>query len=286
MPVRQFDGRRCFAARRAANLTQTQLGKALGLSKTPISEWEASKSSPPPERFPAIADVLGQSLDALFPRLGEPDLRDLRCDAGFTQAQAAEQMGISRLPLGNAESGKRKLNDAYVPALADLYGVSRDDLLVAQERSFGVLSSAPSETELAPKTLGQKITHLLRRRPLSDQQIADAINRQAAFDAVDAASVEVLRTDGAEAEQIRAGLPPDSLYHGLGDAFGVTPFFFAPGEEIERQVLERLEFLNLLRSDGVSLAARGASRGVSSEMLATLSEVLLRHEDEKGKPAS
>ncbi|AJC54990.1 helix-turn-helix transcriptional regulator [Streptomyces sp. 769] len=285
VPVRQFDGRRVFAARRAANLTQSDLGKSLGLSKTPISEWEASKSFPSPERLPAIARALGQSLDMLFPRLGQPDLRDLRCDAGLTQAQVAEDLGISRIPLGNAESAKRKLNDAYVQPLADLYGVSREELLAAQERSFGTPSNAPPQAEPTPRTLGEKITYLLKRRQaLSDQQLADAINHRAGFAAVDAAAIEALRTDSEAAAQVRAGLPPDSLYYGLGDAFGVKPFFFAPGEEIEQQVLDRLEFLNLLRSEDVSVAARGASRGISSEMLATLSEVLLRHESPAESP--
>ena len=280
MPVRQFDGRRVFAARRAANLTQSDLGAELGLSKTPVSEWEAGKSAPPPERFPAIARALGQGIDALFPRLGLPDLKDLRCDAGFTQAHVAAELDISRVPLGNAESAKRRLNDAYVQPLADLYGVSREEVLAAQDRSFGAPAAPTVPPEPAPQTLGEKITYLLRhRKALSDQQLADAINHRAGFDAVDSATVEALRTDADEAAQVRAALPPDSLYYGLGDAFGIKPFFFAPGEEIEQQILDRLEFLTLLRSEGISVAARGASRGISSEMLATLSEVLLRHED-------
>ncbi|MGW5117115.1 helix-turn-helix domain-containing protein [Streptomyces noursei] len=280
MPVRQFDGRRLFAARRAAGLTQGQLGSALGLSRPPVSDWEASKAVPGPEKFPAIARELGQDLDVLFPRLGESDLRDLRCDAGLTKAQIAGELGITRVPLDSAESGKRKLNNAYVAPLAKLYGVSQGELLAAQERSFGAPSSSPSPTEPSPQTLGQKITYLLKRRQdLSDQLIADAINQRAGFPAVDAAAVEALRTDDEASVEIRAGLPPDSLYHGLGDAFEVTPFYFAPGEELEQQILDRLEFLNLLRSGDISVAARGAHKGISSEMLATLSEVLLRHEE-------
>ncbi|MFB6603589.1 helix-turn-helix domain-containing protein [Streptomyces noursei] len=279
MPVRQFDGRRLFAARRAANLTQSELGAGLGLSKTPVSEWEAGKSAPPPERFPAVARALGQSLDALFPRLGPPDLKDLRCDAGFTQAQAAEELGISRVPLGNAESSKRRLNHTYVQPLADLFGVSPDDVLAAQDRSFGSPASDPAPAEPAPRTLGEKITYLLKHsKALSDQQLADAINHRAGFTAMNAAAVEALRTDSETATRVQAALPPDSLHHGLGDAFDVKPFFFASSEEIEQQILDRLDFLNLLRSEGVSVAARGATRGISSEMLATLSEVLLRHE--------
>ncbi|WP_367435170.1 helix-turn-helix transcriptional regulator [Streptomyces celluloflavus] len=278
MPVRQVDGRRVLAARRAAHLQQHELGKALGLSKTPISEWERGLGAPPPERLPAIARILRQELDVLFPRLGPPDLKDLRCDAGYTQAEAAAKLGISRLPLSNGEGGKRRLNEKYVQPLADLYEVSRKELEAAQNRSFSD-STTSAAAERMPQTLGEKITYLLqRKRALSDQDLADAVNARAGFHAVDAAGIQALRTDSGPAEA-RAGLPPGSLFAGLADAFGVQPYFFDAREEIERQIIDRLNFLNFWRSDGITVAARGADRGVSAEMLATLSEVLVRHED-------
>ncbi|MER6304933.1 helix-turn-helix transcriptional regulator [Streptomyces sp. NPDC001657] len=277
VPVRQFDGRRVLAARRAARLQRHELGRMLSLSKDSIGDWERCDSAPSPERLPALAEALGQDLDVLFPRLGLPDLKDLRCDAGYTQAEAARALGISRLPLSNAEAGTRPLNADYVKPLADLYQVSREALEAAQERSFGK-SGAPEPEDRPPQTLGEKITSFLQRKPLSDPEIADAVNAAAGFPAVDAAGIEALRTDSRESAEVQAALPPDSLFAGLGAAFGVQPWFFAPGEEVERQILDRLEFLSLMRSDGVSVAARGASEGVSAAMLATLSEVLVRHE--------
>ncbi|WP_411140922.1 helix-turn-helix transcriptional regulator [Streptomyces sp. x-80] len=278
MAVRQFDGRRLLAARRAAHFQQHELGKSLGLSKTPISEWERSLSAPPPDRLPAIARVLGQDLDVLFPRIGPPDLKDLRCDAGYTQAEAAVKLGISRLPLSNAEGGKRRLNEKYVQPLADLYEVSREELEAAQGRSFSGSTTSAAAGRM-PQTLGEKITYLLqRKRALSDQELADAVNARAGFPAVDAERIQALRTDSGSAE-VRAGLPPDSLFAGLADALGVQSYFFDTREEIERQIIDRLHFLNFWRGDGITVAARGAGRGVSAEMLATLSEVLVRHED-------
>ncbi|MFE0192602.1 helix-turn-helix domain-containing protein [Streptomyces sp. NPDC058989] len=280
MPVRQFDGRRLVAARRTAGLLQVDLGRALGRSKAPVSDWERCEGAPPPELLPAIARVLGQDLDILFPRLGLPDLKDLRCDAEYTQADAAAELGISRLPLSNAEVGKRLLNEKYVQPLADLFGVSREELEAAQARSFDVSGAPSASVERMPQTLGEKITYLLERKPvLSDQEIAEAVNNRAGFHAVDATAMESLRTDNDSAGEVLAGLPLESLYGGLADAFDVPPYFFAPGEEIEREILDRLAFLNLIRTKGVSVAARGASNGVSAEMLATLSELLVRHED-------
>ncbi|MGY4957808.1 helix-turn-helix domain-containing protein [Streptomyces nigrescens] len=277
VPVRQFDGRRVLAARRAAKLQRNELGRMLGLSKDSIGDWERCDSAPSPERLPALAEALGQDLNVLFPRLGPPDLKDLRCDSGHTQAEAARALGISRLPLSNAEAGTRRLNDGYVQPLADLYRVEVEVLEEAQERSF-VKSGAPKPEDRPPQTLGEKITSFLQRKPLSDGEIADAVNTAAGFPAVDAAGILALRTDSQESAEVQASLPPDSLFAGLGAAFGVQPWFFADGEEVERQILDRLEFLSLMRSEGVSVAARGASEGVSAAMLATLSEVLVRHE--------
>ncbi|MGW2404093.1 helix-turn-helix domain-containing protein [Streptomyces sp. NPDC001739] len=277
MPVRQFDGRRLLAARRAKRLQRHELGSMIGLSKASIGDYERSDAAPPPERLPALAAALEQDLDILFPRIGPPDLKDLRCDAGHTQAEAAQALGISRLPLSNAEAGTRRLNAAYVEPLAELYKVSREELEAAQERSFGDASASKAEDRL-PQSLGEKITSLLQRKPLSDGEIADSVNSAAGFPAVDAADIEALRTDSQGAAEVQKHLPSDSLFAGLGAAFGVQPWYFASGEEVERQILDRLEFLSLMRSDGVSVAARGASEGVSAAMLATLSEVLVRHE--------
>lgn len=278
MPVRQFDGQRVLAARRAAGLERRELARRLGASKATIGDWERGDATPSPERFLALADALGQDPQVLFPRLGPPDLRDLRCDAGYTQLEAARALGISRLPLSNAEAGTRRLNTDYIEPVAHLYGVECDVLEAAQERSF-TTSAAPETEDQRPQSLGEKITAFLQRKPLSDAEIAEAVNAAAGFPAVDAAGIEALRTDSRDAAEIQASLPLDSLFAGLGAAFGVQPWHFAPGEELERQILDRLGFLSLMRSEGVSVAARGAGEGVSAAMLATLSEVLVRHEN-------
>lgn len=278
MAVRQFDGGRVLGARRIARLQRSELARLVGVSKDAIGDWERSDTAPSPERLPALAKALGQELNVLFPRLGPPDLKDLRCDAGYTQLGAAKALGISRLPLSNAEAGTRPLNDDYVKPLADLYKVKREELKEAQKRSF-TKSSTPSPEDRPPQTLGEKITAFLQRKPLSDGEIADAVNAEAGFPAVDAAGIEALRTDSRGSAEVQAGLPADSLFAGLGAAFGVAPWYFAPGELVERQILDRLQFLSLMRSDGVAVAARGASEGVSAAMLATLSEVLVRHEN-------
>ncbi|GAA1918696.1 helix-turn-helix domain-containing protein [Streptantibioticus ferralitis] len=281
MPPRQFDGHRVRAVRRAAGLRQADLASALGLSKTPIVDWEDGKAAPHPDRLPAVAKALKQDIDTLFPRLSPPDLSDLRADAGYTQAQAAKALGIHRPPLSNAENGKRRLPADLMPRVADLYEVSLEEMEAAQDRSFGILTSTPHITDQTPRTLPEKIRFLLdNRRQVTDEAIASAINDKARAEVIKPATVKALRTEDLAAGKALEGLPTAAVFEGLSEAFGVPPFFFQSGEEIEAQLMERLRFLSLIRSEGVRVAARGAHKGISSDMLATVSELILRETTE------
>lgn len=53
--------------RKAANLTQEELGRAVGVSTQAVSRWECG-GAPDVTLLPAIADRLGVSIDALFGR--------------------------------------------------------------------------------------------------------------------------------------------------------------------------------------------------------------------------
>ncbi|MEU1630679.1 helix-turn-helix transcriptional regulator [Streptomyces sp. NPDC020096] len=278
MPPRQFDGQRVRDARRAARLTQGDLGEILGLSKTAVGDWENGKKSPNADRLPSIAKALGQRLDTLFPRLGDPDLSDLRCDAGYTQGDAAKALGIHRPPLSLAENGESRLSPSLVPRAAKLYEVSVEELEAAQDRSFGILTTSASAPQ-TPCTLGEKISFLLQSRQVTDEAIAAAINAKAHAEIIEPAAVEALRTEALPAQEVLEGLPMATVYEGLAEALGATPLFFQSGEEVERDFMERLRFLSLVRREGVNVAARGAEQGISSDMLATVAELLQREAD-------
>ncbi len=63
--------------RKAAGLTQDELGKAVGISAQAVSRWECG-GAPDITLLPAIADRLGVTIDALFGREREilPDVED------------------------------------------------------------------------------------------------------------------------------------------------------------------------------------------------------------------
>lgn len=63
-------GKEIAALRKAAGLTQEELGKAVGVSTQAVSRWECG-GTPDITLLPAVADRLGVSIDRLFGRDGE-----------------------------------------------------------------------------------------------------------------------------------------------------------------------------------------------------------------------
>ena len=54
--------------RQAANITQGDLGKILGVDRSTVAYWESGASMPRAELIPSLADALGCTIDALFGR--------------------------------------------------------------------------------------------------------------------------------------------------------------------------------------------------------------------------
>lgn len=63
-------GKEIASLRKAAGLTQEELGKAVGVSTQAVSRWECG-GTPDITLLPAVADRLGVSIDRLFGRDGE-----------------------------------------------------------------------------------------------------------------------------------------------------------------------------------------------------------------------
>ncbi|MFE3874110.1 helix-turn-helix domain-containing protein [Kitasatospora sp. NPDC059146] len=282
MPPRQFDGKRVRAARRGMDLSLEELGAEVGVSGPTVSRWENGEDHPKGEKLPAIAAALGQPLDVLFPTDGPVDLQLLRCDAGLSVAQAAAIIGSSRAPVSNAETGRRRLSDAYVPPLAKAYGVTEAVLLAAQDCSFGLRPAASHDEQAsAPRTIGEKINYLLEhgyadQAAPSDDEIARAVNAHAGEAVV---TVEDIAS-------LRAGATTDAsgvVRAGLAEALQVDVALFQDDTEVSpaaREFLEAIRFLgSIQRGQILGLAARGNGKGLSAEMMATINNLVgeLRH---------
>lgn len=64
-------------------------------------------------------------------------LRRLRKQRGFTIAEAAESVGISRQSLSNYERGVREPSLKILITMSDLYQISLDELVGKKEFRFG-----------------------------------------------------------------------------------------------------------------------------------------------------
>lgn len=89
-------GDRIAASRKHAGLSQTELGKAFGLTRSAVSQWESENTEPTPANLRAIAVRCGVDYDWLATRRGtmiknedSPELIEaielLRTDSAFRE---------------------------------------------------------------------------------------------------------------------------------------------------------------------------------------------------------
>ncbi|MFE4018639.1 helix-turn-helix domain-containing protein [Streptomyces sp. NPDC059101] len=284
MSQRLVEGRRIKVARIEAGLLQSQVGQGVGVSDSAEANWENDKKRPDAEVLPALAKTLGKPLDVLFPRVGLPDLADLRADAGIYQKDTGRLIGTkSHAPVSRAERAIRRLDPKYVPPLAEAYGVSVDTLLAAQERSFGRDVPEPGQV---PTALADKIAFLMEHLYPGDQvaptagEIAEGVNAYAGAVVISEAEVKDLLS-GAQATA------KPIVYHGLADIFGVEPMYFEPQHAVARHIYEGLRLLALAREGKVTRAvAHGAGEaGLPADVLAFVNEVVVELQD-RGLPAA
>ncbi|WP_256255539.1 helix-turn-helix transcriptional regulator [Streptomyces sp. MUSC 14] len=270
------------SVRRAAEISQADVAAGVGVGDSTVAGWELGSSEPDQEKLSALAQVLKQDLDELFPRGGLPDLRDLRCDAGLYRYEMAEVIGTkSDGPVAGAEQGVRRLKEKYIPALARAYGVTEDELRLAQERSFGPahredeegVSTAVLLADEPPSTLAEKITLVLERSypgqtAPGDEDIAASVNAYAGADVITAEEVERLRTGlGEEAAPV--------VRQGLAHTFGVSPLYFEPDDAVVRQVYEGLRLMSAAKQGKVRrVRARGIKpEGLPANVLSMLNDL-------------
>lgn len=265
MPVRRFDPEALLLARRECGRKQTEVGALVGVSGVRVSAWEKGRSVPDPEKLPGLAEAVERDLDELFPRDGRPDLADLRCDAGYTQAATKTLTGTKTAgPVANAENAKHRLEERYVAELAARYGVTVEVLLRAQERSFGIDVPEPGEAELPspqdgerlPETLAEKITYLLDQlpAPLSDAELADLGNSRTGVEVLTADQVRDLRTGAVSSAE-------DDVLDALAKALETNPLIWSDDADVQQVIAETL----LLKNQIAAMAARGGE--LSAELL-------------------
>jgi len=71
--------------------------------------------------------------EAFFKQLGKR-IATLRKEMGMTQIQLAEMLNISQQHMASFEAGRRKVSSSDIPVLAQLFGLSTDELLGIQDK--------------------------------------------------------------------------------------------------------------------------------------------------------
>ena len=91
----------------------------------------------------------------------------LRKETGLTQVQLAEILSISQQHMASFEAGRRKVSSSDIPVLAQLFGVSTDELLGIQDK--------PNKRGPAPKL--QRQVEQVAMMPKSKQKfISDMLD--------------------------------------------------------------------------------------------------------------
>lgn len=277
MPKRRFNRATLRARRRGLNLSGKELAQRLGVSQPVVAKWEKGDNTPFYDRLPAIARALEADLDLLFPRVGAPDLSDLRCDAEMTLADAAAAIGTSVTPVSKAEKGRQPLKSEHVDALATAYKVSREQLLAAQDRSFGAdpVSAAGASTQPFGARVDRALAAAFVDRPVPDDaELTRLVNQVAGRDLLAPGVLAALRAGGIAVESAFPS-PADSaaFREALATVLGVPPVALLSDQAVAQTVVEGL--LALAGRDQLALAARGAeAHGVAPDMLATLLDAI------------
>ncbi|WP_435650889.1 helix-turn-helix domain-containing protein [Kitasatospora purpeofusca] len=285
VPDRLFDGNKLRNLRVVKGMSQATLAAGLHVKVNAVYRWENGLAAPPPERLPTIAAFLDTDLDELFPRAGSPNLADLRCDAGMTQADTARHTNTaSPMPVRAAEQGKRPLSEPAATALAAAYGVTRAELLAAQRRSFGQDDEPAAEASAEGARVARKLeslrTEVYGGVTPSDAHLAAEGNRRSGSAALTEDLVRSLRA-GEVAE------PPDAALDALALALDVPPVYFRQDDpEVDALILST----RAVRDRYTVMAARGAGQDLPKEswdqlrdfISGTMAEILA--EDGDGRP--
>ena len=72
---RKIFSERLKLSRRRRNLTMVELGRAIGISKQAVHQWETMQNVPSVDSLIVLADILGCTIDFLVGRTDEQTFR-------------------------------------------------------------------------------------------------------------------------------------------------------------------------------------------------------------------
>ena len=146
-------------ARIPVGLRQEDVAAKLGVSTQTVRNWESGRVEPSEENKQRLGELLSEQLGdfaafyedlhSYHPKRKEPVvngrlMREARREAGFTQAQAAERVGLSRFSIVRYETGASRPSDDTLSKLSEIYGKRSDWFLVDE---LGIPLATEDRTE-------------------------------------------------------------------------------------------------------------------------------------------
>lgn len=119
------------------------------------------------------------------------NLKHLRTKFLFTQAQMADEIGVSRVTYNNYESGRLEVNIPTLIKLSRKYGISLDEMvnsdlssekidysivggnIIVGESNHGTINNNRHITQLPPQ---ERITSIEQRIDIIEKQVSDIIH--------------------------------------------------------------------------------------------------------------
>ena len=122
-------------AREAAGLSRQDVAVILDCAASTVRGWEDGTATPHGPYLKNLAEALGLKLEDLVAEASGEHLTlgDLRARAGLLQADAAIALGLSVPTLSETERGNRTVQPDRAAALARLYAVPVEQVLLAAQ---------------------------------------------------------------------------------------------------------------------------------------------------------
>ncbi|MFD4217544.1 helix-turn-helix domain-containing protein [Streptomyces sindenensis] len=114
--------------RHGLGLTQSQVARALGCSRSAVSTLETKGRAPSPKRLNDLSIFYGVPISELVHEEEAVTLRSLRRRAGVLMREAAEALGVGTSTYCDVETRRQRLPKRWIPILSERFGVTSDDL--------------------------------------------------------------------------------------------------------------------------------------------------------------
>lgn len=164
--------------RKELELSQKELAKKIGVSRSALSLYEIDRREPDLETVKKIASLFGVTTDYLLglakggnTMLGKR-INELRRASGMTQEELGKKLGVIKQTVSSWENDSSEPNHAATIALAKLFGVTTDYLLGAEGDTMGTEETI---NEIAQR-VGRNIRSIREQAGLSQDEFAEGFS--------------------------------------------------------------------------------------------------------------